>query len=411
MAPQTIDSQPTSVVAVNTSLSDSSNEEVKLSPPTEEHADSIYPAPPPSLDSRPPFDKHTVGLVTTLEQEDYQVVVKALETPAAPLTSAGIMPPDDVVYRFCNYFPPGTPFSYMLMRLHEICQSSHGFHICRLKDQVAIADAVHEIENLDIHERLILVSAPVSIRDKSQILLIKHMAKCIAEQRGGALLDIPDLNLEILDGTIMGTRAELSGLETLHKGLIMYMWLSFRFPGIFTTRPLANHAKELVEIAIEKCLRMLNFQDRAKARKLMREKAGLTELSEDILKQDWLDRVGGEGGVIKNKILEAELTAAIDEVVDQENEFLDDVVGEVSNIEESTVTNDMGVDDESEYPEETDGEEEGEEELDLTTSDKPLESIQALDLADDTEVKEGAKSSASLHEPSTPAQQEEARPQ
>lgn len=351
---------------VATALPELTNEAIKPSEVAKKDTEPPYPTSPPSLDSRPPFDKNTIGLVTTLEQEDYQTVVTALETPAAPLQTAGILPPDNVIHRFCNYFPPETPFSYILMRLHEICQSSHGFHLCRLKDQVQIADVIHDIQNLDVGERLQLVSAPVAIRDKSQASLIRALATCIAEQRGGALLELPCLNLEVLDKTVTGTRAELKELETLHKGLIMYMWLSFRFPGVFTTRPLANHAKGLVEGAIEKCLRMLNFQDRAKMRKKLREKSVLAEISNDLLKQEWVRN--GDEGVIKNKGLEQELNVAADQVEAEDEGVLDSEGGlEAENIQEGTATHDIHNDDEGEYPEEDEGEDEDSTELDPTT--------------------------------------------
>ncbi|QDS73134.1 hypothetical protein FKW77_001604 [Venturia effusa] len=320
----------------------------------EEQSGDIYPAPPDSFDSRPPFDKHTKGFVTTLEQEDFDTVVTALETPAEPIASAGILPPDDVIARFCNYFPPGTPLSYMLMRLHEICQWSKGFHLCRLKDQTAIADAIHDVPNLDIQERLILISAPVSVRDPRQAKLIKIMATCIAEQRGGALLDLPGLDLDLLDREIEGKRTELSDLETLHKGLIMYMWLSFRFPGVFTTRPLANHAKELVETAIEKCLTLLNYQDRAKARRKLRKQAVLTDLAEDLLKKEGLEKEENGDEVVKDKALEGELDAAADDFEHEVDGLSDERdVGESSGIEEVTVTSDTVHDDEGRYLEES----------------------------------------------------------
>ncbi|KAE9969332.1 hypothetical protein BLS_005413 [Venturia inaequalis] len=367
---------PQSPGPTSASAAETSREEAKSASMNEDQSDAIYPAPPHSLDSRPPFDEHTIGLVTTLEQEDYETVVKALTTPAEPLRTAGILPPDDVIYRFCNYFPPGTPFSYMLLRLHEICQSSEGFHLCRLKDQTAIADTIHEIPNLDIQERLILVSAPVSVRNQTQAKLIKTLATCIAEQQGGALLDLPDLKLEVLDREIAGTRPELNDLENLHKGLILYMWLSFRFPGVFTTRPLANHAKELVEIAIEKCLTLLNYTDRAKARKEMRKRAVLTDLEEDLLKTEWLGKEEGEGesGTIEDKSLQGEPNTAADEPEHAEDAILNGTHAGEAGIEEVTATSDVVLDDEGEYPQEfeNDQEEDDEKQLDQLISDDSL---------------------------------------
>jgi ATP-dependent RNA helicase SUPV3L1/SUV3 len=43
-------------------------------------------------------------------------------------------------------------------------------------------------------------------------------------------------------------------VETLHKALVLYLWLSYRFAGVFTSRPMASYVKELVEERIDKVL-------------------------------------------------------------------------------------------------------------------------------------------------------------
>jgi ATP-dependent RNA helicase SUPV3L1/SUV3 len=177
---------------------------------------------------------------------------------------------------------------------------------------------------------------------RDSISLIRALATCIADQKGGALLDLPHFNLEVLDNEITGTKSELRELETLHKGLIMYMWLSFRFPGVFTTRPLANHVKELVENAIEKCLRMLNFQDRAKARKRLRERGAMDEISADLLKQEWVQQAAAGVGQA------------------DDGRLVDGAGGlETGRFREDTAMKETVHDDEGEYPEEDDVGDEG----------------------------------------------------
>jgi hypothetical protein len=223
--------------------------------------------------------------VTTLEKVDLPIVVKAMSSVGSMLTTAGVMPPSSLLQRFSSYFPPGTPFSYILIRLNEISQLHPRFHICGLKDQVEIADAIHSVENLTIDDRLVLSNAPASMRIKPLQKLIQECATCVANQRGGNILDIPSLKLDLLDKEVVGDRAYLYELETLHKGVIVYLWLSFRFPGIFTTRPLATHIKEIIEGNIEHTLKLLSFDEKKRQhdRRKLREAAILSELRQDLL--------------------------------------------------------------------------------------------------------------------------------
>jgi ATP-dependent RNA helicase SUPV3L1/SUV3 len=73
------------------------------------------------------------------------------------------------------------------------------------------------------------------------------MAECVAQSSHGRLLDLSTLNLEILEQGVSGAKEYLRELERLHKALILYLWLGYRFGGIFTDRTLATHVKGLVE--------------------------------------------------------------------------------------------------------------------------------------------------------------------
>ena len=203
-------------------------------------------------------DQSTTGFVTTLSGSHLPIVKSAMSRGAERIKTAGIMPPDHIVQRFSSYFPPGTPFSYILLRLHEIAQKSSRFHMCDLRDQLLISDTVHPIENLTISERMTLCSAPTSTDPLLQVL-IKFFAQCVADQRQCNILAVPGLPLDILDREEPGKRGYLRQLETLHKGINLYIWLSYRFHGVFAARSLAFYAKKLVEGAIERSLATFNF--------------------------------------------------------------------------------------------------------------------------------------------------------
>ena len=195
-----------------------------------------------------------LGLVTTMEQIDLPRVMSAMRQEPEPLMSAGILPPSQVIARFANFFPPGTPFSYILLRLHELSLIHPRFHICDLRDAVRIADAIEPIENLTISDRIIFCESPASTSEETIVLQLPSLAKCVANHSGGALLDIPTIDLNILNLKSSAEKAYLSELELLHKSLVLYLWLSYRFPGVFTTQAMAIYVKGLIEKKIDEAL-------------------------------------------------------------------------------------------------------------------------------------------------------------
>jgi ATP-dependent RNA helicase SUPV3L1/SUV3 len=207
----------------------------------------------------------TVGYATTLDQVELRGLREGMEREAEPIKTAGLFPPSLIVERFANYFPPGTPFSYIMLRLHEISNIHPRFRLCALKDQLAIADAIHLIKNLSIQDRITLCAAPSNMNDKAEKAFMQALATCIAENDSGDLLELPNLPLEILDTEPSGERNYLKDLERLHKMLVLYLWLSYRFPNIFTSRTLTTHVTKLVEEKIEQTLTQFSFTERHRA--------------------------------------------------------------------------------------------------------------------------------------------------
>lgn len=230
----------------------------------------------------------TMGIVTTLEKFDFPVVKAAMASEPEPIRSAGIYPPATVLERFSSYFPPGTPFSYIITRLQEMSMMHKRFHLCGLRDQVWIADLIEPVQGLTIADRNQICSAPASQTDADLWReLMPAYARIIAEQTGGDLVDIPQLPLEVLESEPNPTREYLRELERLHKGIVTYLWLSYRFAGIFNTRALAFHVKTMVEEKIEEVLSQFSFtetqrrQIAAKREKELRKHIGNVTLDEN----------------------------------------------------------------------------------------------------------------------------------
>ncbi|KAF2483182.1 hypothetical protein BDY17DRAFT_296962 [Neohortaea acidophila] len=220
-------------------------------------------APPSQLSTPSTATAESTGYVTTLEKIDYPIVSTAMVSDPEPIRTAGLFPPGPVLERFSGYFPPRTPFSYILTRLHELSQTHTRFHLCGLRDSVWIADLIEPVEGLTITDRNIICSCPASPTDRELWKdLMPALARCVAEQAGGDLVDLKEIPLETLEAEVSTSRDYLRALERLHKSIVAYLWLSYRFAGVFGQRALAFHTKSLVEEKIETVLAKFSFSEK-----------------------------------------------------------------------------------------------------------------------------------------------------
>ncbi|KAI1639812.1 ATP-dependent RNA helicase SUV3 [Biscogniauxia mediterranea] len=218
----------------------------------------------------PPPKSKSVGLVTAWDDEDLAVIIKAFNREAETIKTAGIQPPPSVIERFSSYFPPNTPFSYILVRLREIARLSPQYHLCSLKEMLEIADLIQPF-SMTVYDRCVFLNAPVNIRERSGQKVLQAFAKCVSDMDGGHILDIPELDLDLLDidkNDYPGGPSEyLRQLESLHKAITLYLWLSYRYSGVFHSQGLAFHVKKIVEDKIDAQLSEVSFTaDKRKAR-------------------------------------------------------------------------------------------------------------------------------------------------
>jgi ATP-dependent RNA helicase SUPV3L1/SUV3 len=298
--------------------------------------DSADSAADPAIgldDKKPDPEPQTVGWVTTLDDVDHSHLRMGMKREPEEIKSAGLFPPSLIVERFANYFPPGTPFSYIMLRLHEISEIHPRFHLCALKDQLAIADNIHVIKNLSIQDRIMICAAPINMRDAGERNFLRALAECIADGKSGSLLDLDTLPLSIMDMPPSGDRSYLYKLEQLHKMLVAYLWLSYRFPNIFTTRSLANYTKKLVEDQIEKTLTEFSFIEQARLR-LKNERERARKRMEEEPEEALVEQMGGQHQIpappgmpaeAKDIINDPELAAEGSTEPDDEGAYPDDL--------------------------------------------------------------------------------------
>ncbi|KAH9887165.1 P-loop containing nucleoside triphosphate hydrolase protein [Xylariomycetidae sp. FL2044] len=204
------------------------------------------------------------GLVTALEEDDLDIVRRSFAKEPEPLRSAGLQPPSAVLERFCTYFPPNTPFSYVVARLRELARLSPLYHMCKVKEMLNVSDLIQPYP-MSVYDRCVFLSAPVALREYRGPQVLQAFARCVSKMEGGDLLDIAEIDLELLDipkqQFRFGAAEYLRRLEALHKALTLYLWLSYRYSGVFRSQRLAFHVKELVESNIDVCLSGLEMDE------------------------------------------------------------------------------------------------------------------------------------------------------
>lgn len=197
-----------------------------------------------------------MGLVTTFEDADLPAVQHGMTAEPKQITSAGLRLPTFLVEKFASNYPPRTPFSYIIRRMEDLAKMHSRYHLCVHDDQLQIADLIEDIKGLSISDRFLICVSPGNAETNDLGPITRALAQCIAEQKGD-LLDIPEFNLELLDETPKQTKEYLTKLEVLHRAMVLYLWLGYRFPGMFTSKRLAFHIKHLVEERIDHILASL----------------------------------------------------------------------------------------------------------------------------------------------------------
>ncbi|KAK4519679.1 uncharacterized protein ATC70_009918 [Mucor velutinosus] len=197
------------------------------------------------------------GEVTTLKERDILYVRQAVSAPIIPLEMAGLQPTVDILELFALQLPD-EKFSGLLQKFEDLASLNGDYFLCNFKDQKTIADKLEHIK-LPLKDRYQFVTAPVNIRTDSSMEMIERLAETFSENKTCTLDDVITLPNALEPGSV------LENLESSHRNIMLYMWLSLRYPDTFTTTPEhSNAVKTRCEVMIDDVLKSTSY---AKAKK------------------------------------------------------------------------------------------------------------------------------------------------
>lgn len=173
------------------------------------------------------------GEVTCLKEEDLPLLYESLEAPTIPVEAAGLFPTYDLLALYSRLHPDLT-FADVLNDFTTKAQLSSYYSLSNSDNMMAIAIKLEDL-SMPLQDRYIFCCSPVDLDDHLLYGSLLEFATAYARDE-----HVP-LNKYFTPGTmrIPNSLADLQELESIHKVLELYIWLSFRLENAFMDRELA----------------------------------------------------------------------------------------------------------------------------------------------------------------------------
>ncbi|CAN6303573.1 unnamed protein product [Urochloa humidicola] len=207
--------------------------------------------------------KFPVGEVTCLDGKDLQLLHSAMKSPSPIIERAGLFPTFDLLSLYSRLH--GTDFFHpILERFLEKAKLSPDYFIAECEDMLKVAAIVDDFP-LGLYDKYLFCISPVDMRDDISVQGLVQFAENYARKGIVRLKEI------FTPGTLQvpKTHNQLKELESVHKVLELYVWLSFKVEDSFPDREVAASQKSICSMLIEEYLERSGWQPQGR-RKFLR---------------------------------------------------------------------------------------------------------------------------------------------
>ncbi|KAG8885981.1 RNA helicase [Tulasnella sp. 331] len=225
-------------------------------------------------------DGDGAGEVTTLHTADMKTLKCNMSARLPPVPHAIIKPSLDIIDRLADLLPPNTPFGDLMKLLQTSLLVSAPYATgLNHKDLTRSLKLVESyFGDLSASDCMTLIYCPLNLRDPDSLVTARNLARAFADKAhvslADLLVDTPFLRAlrlvqklkkksqksggwtEAQRQKITGELAEkkhaaLRSLESLHRAVTSYLWMSYRAPPSFPEQQASMDLKLEVEEAIE----------------------------------------------------------------------------------------------------------------------------------------------------------------
>ncbi|OVA05418.1 Helicase [Macleaya cordata] len=215
------------------------------------------------------------GEVTCINAEDLPLLHSSLESPSPVLERAGLFPTFDLLYLYSRLYPKAG-LHPILERFLENAKLSPFYFIANCEEMLKVAAVIDELP-LGMHHKYLFCMSPVDMNDDISAQGLTQFAQNYAKKGIVRLKEI------FTPGTLQvpKTQNELKELESIHKVLDLYVWLSFRLEDSFPDREVAASQKSMCSLLIEEFLERLGWE-RPSQRRLQGRTSVRSLLSQEV---------------------------------------------------------------------------------------------------------------------------------
>lgn len=227
----------------------------------------------------------TVGEVTTLDDKDLGILRNAMAQPINQVPRARLEPPAEVFKAVYSQLASHVTSRRIYELVSEMTVTSPHYDASSRRTAPAMFDSIEHVRNLSFNERAQFALAPVNVRDPTvlstyvtfvedfaagkqiymnewaassglQTLLdqLQDQKANIGKRNAESTEESADPSLELMNPVT------LQKLESFHRCLTLYLWLSYRLMDIFCDQEAARTTRHAVEKAIELVLSQVKFE-------------------------------------------------------------------------------------------------------------------------------------------------------
>ncbi|ONM09136.1 DExH-box ATP-dependent RNA helicase DExH16 mitochondrial [Zea mays] len=261
--------------------------------------------------------KFPVGEVTCLNPQDLPLLHSSLKSASSIIERAGLFPTFDLLSLYSRLH--GTDFFHpILERFLEKAKLSPDYFITDCEDMLKVAAIVDDLP-LGLYDKYLFCMSPVDVSDdisaqglvqaSISILLFFFTIFCgtrihvsnffnMQFAENYARKGIVRLKEIFTPGTLQvpKTDNQLKELESVHKVLELYVWLSFRMDDSFPDREVAASQKSICSMLIEEYLERFGWQPQDRRKVLGGAQKLLQEYDVSQIGRAFNDAGGGDGG-------------------------------------------------------------------------------------------------------------------
>lgn len=200
------------------------------------------------------------GFVTAFKAKDLEFVREKIGSDSPQMSKACIWPPMEVWMKYMTQFPSGTLFHEVLSQfdIDTISQYYANYFVLDISSKLEISRLFLDgdlYRHTTVKDQLSLSVAPLNVRMATPTVIktVVSFFKTISNCESKTVFDYNFLHRHMLQSLPVASRTAddvlnvLSALEENHKLVLVFLWLSQRWPTLFVDKESAIDIKTLIE--------------------------------------------------------------------------------------------------------------------------------------------------------------------